>query len=251
MTRKFILLLLALNLTACAHAPAPGAKSEAVPQATPQAYVPPKFKVDRNGMPLTDKGPPPTTPPAGVTYNAIASWYGPGFNGRRTACGEVFDQDGLTAAHRTYPFGTRLRLTNPKNNLSCEVVVNDRGPFVAGVDIDISRGASRAIRRLDTGPVIIEELCRDMKYVKEVHTGKIGGNGYFRVQVGSFTDPANAEHLKQGLELGYKDVRISVAVVRGITYNRVQVGGGTSRNQAYGLAKRLADEGYETWVMRD
>jgi len=159
--------------------------------------------------------------------------------------------DGLTAAHRTYPFGTKLRLTNPKNNLSCEVVVNDRGPFVVGVDIDISRGASRAIRRLDTGPVIIEELGRDMKYVKEVHTGRIGSSGYYRVQVGAFTDPANAEHLKQGLELGYKDVRISVAVVRGVTYNKVQVGQGTGRNSAYGLAKRLADEGYETWVTRD
>jgi len=202
-------------------------------------------------MPLTDKGPPPPTPPAGEPYKAIASWYGPGFQGRRTACGEVFDQDGLTAAHRTYPFGTRLRLTNPKSNLTCEVIVNDRGPFVAGVDIDISRGASRAIRRLDTGPVIIEELSRDMKYVKEVHTGKISSSGYYRVQVGAFADPVNAEHLKQGLELGYKDVRISKAMVKGTEYNRVQVGQGTSRNAAYGLAKRLADEGYETWVTRD
>ena len=60
----------------------------------------------------------------GGIYAAVASWYGPGFNGRRTASGEVFDQDGLTAAHRTYPFGTRLRVANPQTGKSCIVVPN-------------------------------------------------------------------------------------------------------------------------------
>ena len=187
----------------------------------------------------------------GRTYLAIASWYGPGFNGRRTASGEVFDQDRLTAAHRTYPFGTRLRLTNPKNGKSCEVVVNDRGPFVSGVDIDISRGASRAISRLDTGPVIIEELGRDAGYVKEVHVARINGSGFYRVQVGAFADAANAEHLRQGLAIGYSDVRIAQKQVRGQTFSRVQVGQFRDRRAAYRLAKRLADEGYETWIIKE
>jgi rare lipoprotein A len=187
----------------------------------------------------------------GGTYAAVASWYGPGFDGRRTASGEVFEQDGLTAAHRTYPFGTRLRVTNPQTGKSCVVVVNDRGPFVSGVDIDISRGASRAIGRLDTGPVRIEELGRDTRYVREVHTGKISGKGAYRVQVGSFLDPANAEHLKQGLEIGYTDVRVSQATVDGKTFNRVQAGRFRDKSDAYALARKLADEGYDTRVVRE
>jgi rare lipoprotein A len=214
MRKIFLLVLLILTLNACAHAPI----SEVRP---------------------------------GRKYKAVASWYGPGFHGKRTASGKLFDMDGLTAAHRTYPFGTRLRLTNPQNDLSCEVVVNDRGPFLAGVDIDISRGASRAIGRLDTGPVIIEELGRDMKYVKKVRTDNIGDSGYYRVQVGSFTDLVKAEQLKRGLEPCYKDARISRAVVKGKTYNRVQVWQGTDKDAAYVLAKRLADEGYVACVTRD
>ena len=212
---RFFIFLLFLFLSACAHAPE---RIEVQP---------------------------------GRTYEAIASWYGPGFNGRRTASGEIFDQDRLTAAHRTYPFGTRLRLANPKNGKSCEVVVNDRGPFVSGVDIDISRGASRAISRLDTGPVIIEELGRDPGYVKEVHIAKINGRGFYRVQVGAFGDAANAEHLRQGLAIGNADVRVSTKVVRGQTYSRVQVGQFSDRQSAYRLAKRLADEGYETWIVKE
>lgn len=214
-SRRFFIFLLFLFLSACAHAPE---RIEVRP---------------------------------GRTYQAIASWYGPGFNGRRTASGEVFDQDRLTAAHRTYPFGTRLRLTNPKNGKSCVVVVNDRGPFVSGVDIDISRGASRAISRLDTGPVIIEELGRAPGYVKEVHIARVSGRGFYRVQVGAFADAANAEHLRQGLAIGYSGVRISKKQVRGQTYSRVQVGRFHDRQSAYGLAHRLADEGYETWIIRE
>lgn len=214
-SRRFFIFLLFLFLSACAHAPE---RIEVQP---------------------------------GRTYEAIASWYGPGFNGRRTASGEVFDQDKLTAAHRTYPFGTRLRLTNPKNGKSCVVVVNDRGPFVSGVDIDISRAASRAISRLDTGPVIIEELGRAPGYVKEVHIVRTGGSGSYRVQVGAFGDAANAEHLRQGLAMGYPDVRVSTKVVRGQTYSRVQVGQFKDRRAAYALAKKLAEEGYETVIVKE
>lgn len=184
-------------------------------------------------------------------YTAVSSWYGPGLNGHRTASGKVFDQDGLTAAHRTYPFGTMLRVTNPQTGKSCVVVVNDRGPFVTGVDLDISRGASRAIGRLDTGPVVVEELGRDPGYVGVVHTGRIFGKGVLRVQVGSFADKDNAVRLKAGLEIGYNEVRINQAVVGGKTVYKVQVGSFDVKSEAYRTAKRLADEGYETWIVRE
>lgn len=77
------------------------------------------------------------------------------WQGRHTASGERFNPDGLTAAHRTLPFGTRLTVTNPRTGKSVEVVINDRGPFVRGLHIDLSRGAARAIGLTGTGTVCI------------------------------------------------------------------------------------------------
>ena len=74
-----------------------------------------------------------------------ASWYGPGFHGRRTANGETFNTNALTAAHRTLPFGTRIRVTNPKTGRSIVVRVNDRGPYAHGRVIDLSRASAQAI----------------------------------------------------------------------------------------------------------
>jgi len=68
-----------------------------------------------------------------------ASWYGPRFHGRLTANGEIYDQMGYTAAHKSLPFGTLLRLTNPKNNKSIVVRINDRGPYIPGRKIDLSK----------------------------------------------------------------------------------------------------------------
>lgn len=74
-----------------------------------------------------------------------ASWYGPGFQGHRTASGERFNSGGLTAAHRSLPFGTRVRVTNNVTGRSVVVRINDRGPFVGGRQIDLAAGAARAI----------------------------------------------------------------------------------------------------------
>ena len=80
-----------------------------------------------------------------------ASWYGPKFHGRLTANGERFDMDGLTAAHKTLPFGTKLRVTNPANGKSVIVRVNDRGPYAGHRVIDLSREAARTIGLIDRG----------------------------------------------------------------------------------------------------
>lgn len=71
-----------------------------------------------------------------------ASWYGPRFHGRKTANGEIFNQNKLTAAHRTLPLGTEVEVTNVKNGKSVEVRINDRGPYVRGRIIDLSRAAA-------------------------------------------------------------------------------------------------------------
>ena len=83
----------------------------------------------------------------------VASWYG---SGRRTANGEPFNPNGLTAAHRTLPFGTHVRVTNHKNGRSVIVRINDRGPFVRGRSIDLAKGAARAIGMTGTQSVGLE-----------------------------------------------------------------------------------------------
>ncbi len=83
----------------------------------------------------------------------MASWYGGKFHGRQTASGEVFDKHKLTAAHKTLPFGTRLRVTNLENGRSVTVKVNDRGPFVKGRVLDLSRGAAEQLRMIEAGVV--------------------------------------------------------------------------------------------------
>lgn len=92
------------------------------------------------------------------TATMFASWYGPGFHGRLTANGETFDQDAMTAAHKTLPFGTVLRVTNPANGARIVVRINDRGPFIAGRDIDLSRGAARALDIYGVSRVETQEL---------------------------------------------------------------------------------------------
>lgn len=92
------------------------------------------------------------------TIEGSASWYGAKFHGRRTANGERFDMYKHTAAHKSLPFGTKVRVTNRRNGKSVIVRINDRGPFVGSRIIDLSRGAAGAVDMIGTGiaPVIIE-----------------------------------------------------------------------------------------------
>ena len=84
-------------------------------------------------------------PAQAASSTVTATWYGNELAGNRTANGEIFNPNGLTAAHRSLPFGTCLRVSNPKTGRSVKVRVNDRGPFTKGVHLDLSAGAARAI----------------------------------------------------------------------------------------------------------
>jgi rare lipoprotein A len=87
-----------------------------------------------------------------------ASWYGPRFHGKKTASGEMYDQTKLTAAHKTLPLGSKARVTNLENGNSVEVQINDRGPFIDGRIIDLSRAAAGALDFVEAGivPVRVE-----------------------------------------------------------------------------------------------
>lgn len=100
--------------------------------------------------------------PGGPVETGKASWYGTQHHGKRTASGEPFDQHALTAAHRTLPFGTRVKVTNLNNQRSVVVRINDRGPFRRGRDIDLSRAAAEQLDLIRTGvaPVRLEPLGR-------------------------------------------------------------------------------------------
>lgn len=95
--------------------------------------------------------PPEETPTVGTEVVGVASWYGPGFHGKRTANGERFDQDALTAAHPYWAFGTRVRVTLLSTGKSTVVRINDRFPAYKGRIIDLSRGAARAIGLIGPG----------------------------------------------------------------------------------------------------
>ncbi|MEO0455051.1 MAG: septal ring lytic transglycosylase RlpA family protein [Cyanobacteria bacterium P01_A01_bin.114] len=100
--------------------------------------------------------PQPVAPPVQTVAVAsstigLASWYGPGFHGRRSASGERFNQNALTAAHRTLPFGTRVRVTNVNNGRQVVVRINDRGPYSGGRVIDLSAGAAQQIGLVNAG----------------------------------------------------------------------------------------------------
>jgi rare lipoprotein A (peptidoglycan hydrolase) len=108
-----------------------------------------------------------TAPPSNQKHalRGEASWYGPGFHGKKTASGEIFDQTKFTAAHKTLPLGSRARVTNIENGNSVEVEINDRGPFVEGRILDLSRAAAKALGFIAAGtaPVRVELLNQPLE----------------------------------------------------------------------------------------
>lgn len=194
--------------------------------------------------------PPEYRKPPGEDY-ITASWYGQDFHGRPTSSGERYDMYGHTAAHKEMDFGTRLRVTNPDNGKSVVVIVNDRGPFISGRDLDLSYGAAREIDHIGKGVglVKIEHLGRDMKYVKRMPFDPFASPSPLTIQVGAFVESSNADRLKRGLEFKYGNVYITTALVNGQKFYRVRLGEFSDYNNAYSLAEKLSDEGYSTLII--
>ncbi len=149
----------------------------------------------------------------------IASWYGGKFHGRLTASGEIFDTNDFTAAHKSLPFGTIVRVTNLDNGKSVVVRINDRGPFVKGRVIDLSRAAAKAIGMLGSGIARVRiDIIRmgDNKRVKPRSKPTVSYNNYgtekkdnankiYVLQVGAFKIEANALNMQGRLEkVGFK-----------------------------------------------
>jgi rare lipoprotein A len=166
-------------------------------------------------------GPAPEPRPVSVgwTQEGIASWYGGEFQGRPTASGERYDQEGMTAAHRHLPFGTWVRVENLDNGRQVLVRITDRGPFVEGRVVDLTRAAAREIGMLGPGTARVRIVVVDLPprvSCREVQVGSFrhrenarsledrlwdrgaparledGPEGMIRVVLGPYPDPASA-----------------------------------------------------------
>jgi len=134
----------------------------------------------------------------------LASYYAEPYHGRKTASGEIFDSyKDLTAAHRTLPFNTMVRVTNKTNGRQVDVRINDRGPFVQGRVIDLSVRAAREIDLMRPGVAPVS--------LKILKAGDVVKSQPFAVQVGSFENKSKAEDLKKSLEKKYPGVKVQAA----------------------------------------
>ncbi len=183
----------------------------------------------------------------GTVQYGIASWYGKKFHGNPTASGEIYDMYQLTAAHRTLPLGTFVMVTNLENNRSVEVKINDRGPFVKGRIIDLSYAGARSIDMVEKGTARVKVVVLRRSALMGEDEKKAFGRG-FTVQVGAFSDKANALKLSTTLGRKIRDVYISVFETPETLYYRVRVGHFSTRELAYAFAAKLANMGYSVMI---
>lgn len=190
------------------------------------------------------KTPVPSSPPRTITsgdLEGIASYYAEPYHGRRTASGEVFDTyNEMTAAHRTLPFNTMVRVTNETNGRQVDVRINDRGPFIDGRVIDLSLKAAREIDLVRPGiaPVKLQVLKAQTAAISPAYA----------VQVGAFENPVAAEDLKEQLEKKYSDVVVQTVSAEKTLY-RVRIGR-PDIDAANKLAAELRQQDFNPFVVR-
>ena len=180
----------------------------------------------------------------GESEEGIASWYGYPYDGRRAAGGEIYDMETLTAAHRTLPFGTWVRVLNLSNEKTVDVRITDRGPFVDGRIIDLSRAAARAINLITPGivPVRLEVIAPGIAHAvaAAISPPAMVSGLLFAVQVGAFQDRSNAERWLAHMRSEYGEARLVQQKADRIW--RVLVGFGKSLEEARTLSQRFRQE---------
>lgn len=177
-----------------------------------------------------------------VIEEGVASWYGPKFHGKLTANGEKYDMYGLTAAHRTLPFNTLLRVENLKNGESVVVRVNDRGPFAKNRIIDLSKKAAQEIDMIGNGtaPVKLILLEGDLKNSRTTDLK----TATYTVQLGSFQTEAGAFELSRKI----KGSRVEKIPLNNQTVYRVYYGVYVDKEMAQINLQDLQNEGFNGYV---
>lgn len=185
----------------------------------------------------------------GYVARGIASWYGTKFHGRTTSSGEPYNMYAMTAAHRTLPLPTFVRVTNLDNGRSVVVKVNDRGPFVKNRLIDLSYAAARKLGVVATGTAPVEVRAIDPRHPRQASATPAALHPpahrvHLYVQVGAFIDRMNAERLYQRLErMPLARVQIQRGVSKQRTIYRVRIGPLANVDEADRLSDALARRG--------
>ncbi len=187
----------------------------------------------------------------GQTQTGKASFYADKFEGRQTASGEKYRHSKLTAAHKTLPFGTIVKVTNLSNELSVEVTINDRGPYVDGRVIDVSKSAAEKLGFINQGladvkievtnagdgkgknqPVTIDHVAVEEREFYEFEIERFLPKG-FGVQIGTYQELVNLMRLSENLKNSYqKKVTVQVKVINGVKYYSLILGPFTTRPKA-------------------
>jgi rare lipoprotein A len=180
-------------------------------------------------------------PRIGAEEVGIASWYGQPYHGRASSSGEIYDMEKLTAAHRTLPFGTMVEVRNLTNELTVEVRINDRGPFVDKRVIDLSRAAARQIQMLGPGTAKVR--------LRVVSLAPESPSDYYGVQIGAFRERANADRQRAAMQSRYGSARL---IRRDGTPPlwRVVVGHEPTMEGASALSERIGAETGAAFVVR-
>lgn len=184
-------------------------------------------------------------PPAGrATQTGIASWYGPGFHGKATAMGTIYDQNEITAAHQTLPLGTKIMVTNLDNNRSLEMLVTDRGPFAKGRILDLSYASAQSLGAVGPGtiPVRIEVLDGP------IPVSTIRASLDYTLQLGSFSQLQNAHEVRDRARQ-HGEVYVVPIQTKETTYYRVRLGTFTDRSSAEEKARQVAQAGFPVVIM--
>lgn len=174
--------------------------------------------------------PPPAQaiPPTKGAIIGVASWYGPGFNGHRTANGEIYDQEDLTAASTIIPIGSYVMVTNLANGRSVEVRINDHGPYKKGRKIDLSHRAATILGITDMGTARVR-----MDVLSMPAGSRLPGTSIrYYVQAGSYSSASSASRVCRDLSGSYSDVRIFRVRAGRQHYYRVRMGAFGSRIDA-------------------
>ena len=183
--------------------------------------------------------------PVGFVERGVASWYGPGFHGNKTANGERYDMHQLTAAHRTLPLGSIVVVRSMSTGRQVTVRINDRGPFARGRVLDLSLAGAQALMITGAGTGEIE--LRVIGY-----QGRTAEMGVVRVQVGSFSDRQNALNLLGRVKHLYSGGRVQVVDLPEGKRYRVQIGQFSREAQAETAASHLESSfDLQAFVFRD
>ena len=216
---------------------------------------PPRRKSQNDPYEVFGKRYAPITDSTNFMEIGIASWYGKDFHGKNTSSGEVYDMNGMTAAHKTLPLGTYVTVVNLENGRSAILRVNDRGPFVDGRIIDLTHAAAEylGIAQNGTGRVAVVAMDRiyaqaqqgDSQYRPATAMADDPGRSGFSLQVGSFASRQNAERLRAEVAQRFDNAYITSSGDGAQTLYRVRVGPYDTKDAGENAMEKLNRAGFE------